>query len=86
MTLIKKKDVKNYFAARRKGKPFHVRPVKESDATLLSGVENLEIKASIVGEIEAPESPSPLATPLVPVITSELNPGNNVEPVAKRRA
>lgn len=64
MTLIKKKDVKSYFAARRNRHPLDSQTASVADATGFSAVERGTSKASSVKVVEAPkpgvtESPVP---------------------------
>ncbi len=83
MSLIKKKDAKSYFAARRSGKPFRVQAASEPYATGSSDAVNLSTNASLASVAEVPESKSPVVTP-VPPITGERKSGIALVPSAKK--
>jgi hypothetical protein len=57
MALIKKKDVKNYFAARRARHPLHAKSAKLRDAANPSRVEQGGTNASSSGVTDVPKRP-----------------------------
>jgi hypothetical protein len=57
MALIKKKDVKNYFAARRAKHPLHAKPAKLRDASNPSDVEHGSTNASSSSVSDVPKRP-----------------------------
>jgi hypothetical protein len=81
MSLIKKKDVKSYFAARRSGEPFRVKPSSEPDAIGSASVENHSANAVSVTEVPGSKS-SMVESPVSPVISARTS-GIASEPVAK---
>jgi hypothetical protein len=83
MALIKKKDVKSYFAARRNRLRLPVQPASEPDTTGFSNVENRSTDTSLANAIEVPESKSPPETP-VSRITDKRNSGIALVTPAKK--
>jgi hypothetical protein len=81
MSLIKKKDTKSYFATRRSGQPFRVKPSSEPDAVGSAGVE--KPSANGVNVIEVPGSKSSLVESPVSPVMSARSPSIASEPVAK---
>jgi len=60
MTLIKKRDVKEYFASRKRGGIHLIRPTSQPDATGFSGEDtsNADAKSEQPAEIATTTSPS----------------------------
>ena len=84
MGLIKKKDRKSYFAAKRDRQPFRVQPAGDSDATGSPITERCSRATSLAGVIEVPESQSPMVKAPVPPVRGARNSGIALVPSAKK--
>jgi hypothetical protein len=73
MTLIKKKDVDNYFAAKRRRQRLLISPASKSRAAGFSDVANPRTKAGAVSPIEVHGSKAPVVKSPMPAVTIGWN-------------
>ena len=84
--LIKKKDVNDYFAARRGRHPLSVKQVSGVAATMSSSVKRANKNSMTAASINVPGTPAPTQDLSVLFFTSEPGFIDALPPVVKRSA